>query len=172
LSADFGVLVRAAAGAPVPPEIGCWWNSTAVHPPKEPAPAGAGHSSSHGAPAEGGGPPGPLDPLELNLAGVVPISPVAVVDSAVGEKVVPGTSAPIDLALCLEIVKRVQWGGDRRRGVARIELAGGGVIVVSGEGREVTLDVALPDGAASDVFSKLAERLEARGIAVRELTLR
>jgi hypothetical protein len=85
---------------------------------------------------------------------------------------VPGTSAPIDLALCLEIVKRVQWGGDRRRGVARIELAGGGVIVVSGEGREVTLDVALPDGAASDVFSKLAERLEARGIAVRELTLR
>ncbi len=112
-----------------------------------------------------------IDPLELNLAGV-PLGPAG---AATG--VAPGggapAGAPLDLAVANEIVRRLSWGGDRRRGVARIELAGGGVITVTGEGREVTLDVTLPKGEGDhDLARRLTQRLEARGLEVRDIVIR
>jgi hypothetical protein len=86
----------------------------------------------------------------------------------------PLVAAPGAVAITLEdAVRRVAWGGDRRRGVARIELGGeyeGTAIVVRGEGREVALRVELPSGAAlRGLPERLVERLEARGLRVVEL---
>ncbi len=75
-----------------------------------------------------------------------------------------------------EAVRRVAWGGDRRRGVARIELGGeyaGTSIVVRGEGRDVALRVEVARGCdARDLPARLVERLEARGLCVTELEVR
>jgi hypothetical protein len=67
----------------------------------------------------------------------------------------------------------VLWGGDRRRGVARIELDGdfaGTTIWIRGEGRALELDVTLGPGLeGSGLTERLIGRLRARGLAVTEL---
>jgi hypothetical protein len=75
-----------------------------------------------------------------------------------------------------EAVRRVAWGGDRRRGVARIELGGkyaGTSIVVRGDGRDLAVRVEVARGSdAGDLPARLVERLEARGLRVIELEVR
>jgi hypothetical protein len=72
-----------------------------------------------------------------------------------------------------EAVRRISWGGDRRRGVARIELGGrhvGTVVTVRGEGREVALRLEVPRGSdAGNLPERLVERLTARGLTVTEI---
>jgi hypothetical protein len=86
------------------------------------------------------------------------------------------SGAPLDAALAAEVLHRVAWGGDRRRGVARLELGGelsGVVLVVRGEGREVALELSLPAGHQADALpERLCARLAARGLLVRELVVR
>jgi hypothetical protein len=76
----------------------------------------------------------------------------------------------MELAAVEEAVQRVAWGGDRRAGVARIELGGahlGTAIVVRGAGRSVALSIELGSGSdRSSLPERLVERLEARGLAV------
>lgn len=81
-----------------------------------------------------------------------------------------------DLAAVEEVVRRVAWGGDRRSGVARIELGGahlGTAIVVRGTGREVSLSIEVGRGSdVGELPARLLERLRARGLDVTELEVR
>jgi len=75
--------------------------------------------------------------------------------------------------LVCEIVRAIAWGGDRRRGTARIELGGarlgGGTVVVHAEGSVVRLDVEGPPGIDADALrARLVARLEARGFSVQD----
>jgi hypothetical protein len=121
-----------------------------------------------------------LDPLELSLSvalgGVQPgiVTPVgnALHDVTSGARPWVGG----EVALIEEVVRRISWGGDRRRGAARIELGGdlvGTTIVVHGEGRTVALDIELGPGAEAGALpARLAARLAARGLEVRSVDVR
>jgi hypothetical protein len=121
-----------------------------------------------------------LDPLELSLSvalgGGQPgmLTPVGntLHDASSGARPLVGG----ELALIEEVVRRISWGGDRRRGAARIELGGalvGTTIVVQGEGRTVALDIELGPGAdAGTLPARLAARLAARGLEVRSVDVR
>jgi hypothetical protein len=120
-----------------------------------------------------------VDPLELTLA--QPPNPHHASTPALhelyetsGRTTERGQS--IETALVQEVVRRVSWGGDRRRGVARIELDGafsGTTIWVRGEGRSVELEVSFGRGLESDgLTDRLLRRLRARGLDVTELEVR
>lgn len=113
-----------------------------------------------------------LDPLSRSLAGpfiAVP-APGAPAVAAPGPVAAAAGNAVADFAAIEDAVRRVAWGGDRRRGVARIELGGehaGTAIVVHGEGRSVGLTVHGAAGAATgELAERLLERLRARGLDV------
>jgi len=113
-----------------------------------------------------------LDPLTRSLAGsfigVPPASAAAVAPPP--PLAAAAGSAALDFTALEEAVRRVAWGGDRRRGVARIELGGehaGTAVVVHGEGRSVGLSVQGAAGtAAGELAERLLERLRARGLDV------
>jgi hypothetical protein len=104
-----------------------------------------------------------VDPLELSLARPLGFSP--------RDPVKPASPAPdaLTVAWIERAVDRLSFGGDRRTGIARIELGGswtGTVLVVRASGREVQLELELagrPGGAA--LAERLAARLRARGLA-------
>jgi hypothetical protein len=120
-----------------------------------------------------------IDPLELTLA--QPPNPhhgpsrvLHELYETSGRATERGLS--IETALVQEVVRRVSWGGDRRRGVARIELDGafsGTTVWVRGEGRSVELEVSFGPGLESDgLAERLLRRLQARGLDVTELEVR
>jgi 4-aminobutyrate aminotransferase-like enzyme len=102
--------------------------------------------------------------------------PLVAVEPAASNPSVTAAGGALDAVLASEVLQRVAWGGDRRRGVARLELGGdlaGAVVVVRGEGREVALELTLPrGGTAGELPERLAARLAARGLVVRELVVR
>ena len=120
----------------------------------------------------------PIDPLELTLAPVpdphrAPVRELSSVE--------PGARSPLkgpalESALVEHVVRRVVWGGDRRRGVARLELDGdfaGTTIWVRGEGRALELEVLLGPGLRSEALpERLLGRLRARGLEVSGLEIR
>jgi hypothetical protein len=68
------------------------------------------------------------------------------------------------------LARRVAWGGDRRKGCARIELSegalAGATLVVHTEQRSVCVELELPAGArGTGLEERLRERLEARGFS-------
>jgi hypothetical protein len=71
------------------------------------------------------------------------------------------------------VARRVAWGGDRRKGSARIELSdgvfAGGTLVVHTEERSVSVEIELPSHgvAGHGLEQRIRERLEQRGFAVR-----
>ncbi|MEI9951352.1 MAG: hypothetical protein WDO74_20840 [Pseudomonadota bacterium] len=70
------------------------------------------------------------------------------------------------------LARRAAWGGDRRKGSARIELSegslAGATLVVHAEQRSVSVELELPPGMAARGWQeRLAERLEARGFSAR-----
>jgi hypothetical protein len=139
--------------------------------------AAAGEKRPVAVPLPEGGDLAPVvDPMVLNLASAVP--PAVSPSESSPQSAVPVMSGigPFDTVLATELLQRVAWGGDRRRGVARLELGGelaGAVVVVRGEGREVTLELTLPaNHDAKDLPERLSARLEARGLVVRELVVR
>jgi hypothetical protein len=117
-----------------------------------------------------------IDPLELTLA--QPSNPHPVPSLAPNETSGRATERGlfIESALVQEVVRRVSWGGDRRRGVARIELDGafcGTTIWVRGEGRALELEVSFGPGLESDgLAERLLRRLRARGLDVTEFEVR
>lgn len=115
---------------------------------------------------------GLLDPLFCQLA----------VNSGLSSFVQPNPSpsaAPAALplredlqSLLSGLSRRAAWGGDRRRGCARIELSegalAGATLVVRTERRTVSVELELPPGmVAQDWQQRIAERLEGRGFAAR-----
>ncbi|MEI9939877.1 MAG: hypothetical protein WDO69_21875 [Pseudomonadota bacterium] len=70
------------------------------------------------------------------------------------------------------LARRSAWGGDRRKGSARIELSegalAGATLTVQTEQRSVSVELELPLGIAPlGLQQRIAERLEARGFAAR-----
>jgi len=68
--------------------------------------------------------------------------------------------------------RRAAWGGDRRKGSARIELSegalAGATLIVHAEQRSVSVELELPPGVAALGWQRrIAERLEGRGFAAR-----
>lgn len=117
------------------------------------------------------------DPLCRSLAAVAGPPSLAAAGTS------PSTSLPSAVVPTLgevvaleEVVRRVAWGGDRRSGVARLELGGahlGTAIVVRGAGREVALSIELARGSdAGTLPARLVERLRARGLEVTDVEVR
>lgn len=119
-----------------------------------------------------GGGEGDLDPLARSLAvpGAIPLSSSATASPVAS--VVPDVA---DARVLEDAVRRIAWGGDRRRGVARLELGGsyeGTVVTVQGEGREVTLRLEVPPGTdVNRLPERLVERLTARGLIVTDVAV-
>lgn len=73
-----------------------------------------------------------------------------------------------------QLVRAVAWSGDRRRGVARIELGGssfgGAKLWIESHGNALRIELDAPAGVdASQLAARLTARLEARGLRVDEL---
>ena len=109
-----------------------------------------------------------LDPLLCQMAVQSGIAPAA-------GQAVHSASAALPLRddlqnLLTGLARRVAWGGDRRKGSARIELSegalAGATLVVHTEQRSVSVELELPAGApGSGLEERLRERLEARGFS-------
>jgi len=115
---------------------------------------------------------GPLDPLFCQLA----------VNHGLSSFVQPNPAAPVaptalplrdDLQnLLTGLARRAAWGGDRRKGSARIELSegalAGATLVVHTDQRSVSVELELPPGTAAQGWQqRIAQRLEGRGFAAR-----
>jgi hypothetical protein len=143
------------------------------------SPPAAGHGRARRDEEEGSfghsrgrqGPHAPLDPMLCQIAAQAGITPG--VGGAPGAPV-PSAALPLreDLQnLIAGLARRVAWGGDRRKGSARIELSegalAGATLVVHTEQRAVTVELELPAGAplAGDWQQRILERLEGRGFS-------
>jgi hypothetical protein len=113
-----------------------------------------------------------LDPLFCQLAVNQGPGSFVQTDSAVR---VADAALPLreDLQnLLTGLARRAAWGGERRRGSAKIELSegawAGASLVVHTDQRSVSVELELPAGAAAPgLEQRIAERLEARGFAAR-----
>jgi hypothetical protein len=118
---------------------------------------------------DGGAPepePAPLEPLGLLLGSFAGFEAQSVVPSAEPAGLIPDR-------LVSEVVRAIAWGGNQRRGVARIELGGeryaGTRLVVEVDGSELSLRVDAPAGVDSEELrSRLAERFLRRGLTLRD----
>ena len=111
-----------------------------------------------------------LDPLMRSLATAALVHPGGDVAPA---RLRVGTSVPaVDVAVVEALVQRVAWGGDRRRGVARIELGGpyaGTCIVVESSGRDLALRVEGPaESELRGLCDRIRERLRGRGLTLHD----
>ncbi len=180
---DFRSLLKGSGSRPNP----------AVRPIALPGPsivsqtaAEGGQSQAHGhgrrrAPADpdpdaGPTPESPLDPLSCQLAWchgpAIPrsITPLVASASAPAPTVLPEAAELQQLLSGL--ARRVAWGGDRRKGSARIELSegtlAGATLVVHTEQRSVSVELELPSGTRAQGWeARLTQRLEARGFSAR-----
>jgi hypothetical protein len=125
---------------------------------------------------EGQSAPQPLeplcDPLGRALAQVAPPA-----SRPVEHQPPPATLLPELEQLLGRLVRRAAFGGDGRRGTARLEIGAGelagATLLVEADAGELTIDVDLPPGAhAGQWRERLSERLAARGLTVREITVR
>jgi hypothetical protein len=117
-----------------------------------------------------------LDPLVLSLAPPGPSMRLVPPEGlALEPRGAPATSI-IEPALVEQVIRRLVIGGDRRRGVARIELDGdyaGTTIWVRGEGKAIELEVVLGPGLESEGLpERLLGRLRASGLDVCSLDVR
>jgi hypothetical protein len=102
--------------------------------------------------------------------------------SGITPAVMSATPSPTSAALPLRedlqnlltgLARRVAWGGDRRKGTARIELSegalAGATLVVHTEQRSVSVEIELPGGssAGQGLEQRILDRLEGRGFAAR-----
>ena len=131
----------------------------------EEAPDGEGRATKPGSEAA-------LDPLYCQLA----------VNQELGSFVQPNPLASLTPAalplredlqnLLTGLARRVAWGGDRRKGSARIELSegalAGATLVVHADQQTVSVELELPAGMAGQGWQeRIAQRLEERGFAAR-----
>lgn len=70
------------------------------------------------------------------------------------------------------LARRVAWGGDRRKGSARIELSegalAGATLVVHADQRTINVELELPAGMAAQGWQeRITQRLERRGLSAR-----
>lgn len=118
---------------------------------------------SEAQPSEWLSPPPSLEPYAVLLGSLSAFQ---------GEVVAPAAAGgALPERLASEIVRSIAWGGDRRRGAARIELGGeqfGGTrLVIEVDGDRLRLSLDAPPGVDADALrARLSARLERRGLHV------
>lgn len=85
----------------------------------------------------------------------------------------PSPLSPPDELLLDRLVKRLSWGGNGRRGSARIELGAGSLagatLLVHADGSELTLEIEGADpGAAAEFTARISRRLGDKGFSLRQ----
>jgi hypothetical protein len=178
LSLDFSALLTPRSGPRVPQLGPLAGNGPEVVEGAHPAPSGAIVPETVRGGFDRGASGTELDPLARSLAvpfGAPPLGMTPAIERSGTELPNPGAGVP-DLAGLEEAVRRIAWGGDRRRGVARIELGGeqgGTTLEVRGEGREVSVRIELGRGRdAGSLPERIAERLRARGLSLADVEVR
>jgi hypothetical protein len=106
--------------------------------------------------------PSPLEPLAMLLGSFAGLEPRT-----------PQPAGVLPDGLVSDVVRSIAWGGNQRRGAARIELGGeryaGTRLVVEVDGDELRLRVDAPPGVDSDdLRARLAERFARRGLSLRD----
>jgi len=130
--------------------------------------------AARGRDGEGSHAGGLLDPLTRSFAhGQLHMAAVASPQAAL-----PPNPTLVHLdQMMTKLVRKVAWGGDGRRGAARIELGAGelagATILVESDNGALSVDVELPPGAAADVWrERLEKRFKGRGFDLVELNVR
>jgi len=104
-----------------------------------------------------------------------PMATVTTSEAALGAA---QTNARVSLEdLVPELVKRIAWTGDARRGTVRMELGSGelagSTVTVSADNGRVTVQVNTAAGTDADAWrTRIANRLEARGLSVESVEVR
>jgi hypothetical protein len=112
-----------------------------------------------------------LDPMTRQTAQLAPPTTPSATTGEVAAGAVQ-TNARVSLEdLVPELVKRIAWSGDSRRGTVRMELGSGelagSTVMVSADNGRVTVQVHTPPGTDADAWrARIANRLEARGLSV------
>jgi len=98
---------------------------------------------------------------------------------APGLESMPGAvQLPPDLEkLLFRLVRRVAFGGDGRRGSARIEIGGGelagATLTIHAERHELRVEIELPPGGRADGWrERIERRLLGRGLDLKEIIVR
>jgi hypothetical protein len=143
------------------------------HPPRERAPE---HGHEEPAKRRARKVEDALDPAARQAAQIAP--PLVASAAAPPVQSAPEVKARASLEELLpQVVKRIAWAGDARKGSVRMELgagalAGGTVIVHAEEGR-VRVEMTVPAGSdAASWQRRIEERLRARGIEVEAIEVR
>ncbi len=114
--------------------------------------------------------PDPLDPLVRGLA-----RPIVEGGAAPAPAAPPSEAAQAAAveAVAHELVRRIAFGGNARRGTARLELGAGryagATLHVEAEGGRVNVRIELAAGAEPDLAERLRTRLLARGLDVGDV---
>jgi hypothetical protein len=117
-----------------------------------------------------------LDPMARALAHGMPVpTPGHEATAAPAAAPMPsGGGSPALEQVVEQLVRRIAWSGDARRGSARIELGSGrlagAVLFISADGGSVDVSMQLPQGEDSQKWrDRIVRRLEHRGIHIGSL---
>lgn len=116
---------------------------------------------------------GPIDPLALTLATprlAAPTQPPTATETA------PPPTLALD-QIAEQLVKKLAWGGNARKGAARIELGAGvwsgATITVVTDEHGVSLELeSVGDAEGEGLGQRLRQRLEAKGLQVQDVIVR
>jgi hypothetical protein len=116
--------------------------------------------------------PSHLDPMLCQMAMHPGVASLAVEPSTAAAASPPSSMREDLQSLISGLARRTAWGGDRRKGSARIELSegvlAGATLTVHADDRSVSVELEMPSAmsSADDWERRIQERLEARGFAV------
>jgi len=122
--------------------------------------------------------PDPLDPATRHAAQLLPPLLPPAPSTTVAPPATTDVHARASLeAILPELVRRIAWAGDGRRGSVRLELGGGalagGTVMVHADGGRVRVELDAPAGVDVDAWrGRLHERLARRGVDVEEVLVR
>ena len=121
----------------------------------------------------------PLDPSERHAAQIGPFGASPADASPPAGAPAPATAADAQVRTSLEtilpeLVRKVAWSGDGRRGTMRLELGAGslagGTLVVHADDGRVRVELDAPSGTDVGAWkARLEERLAQRGVDVDEV---
>jgi len=120
----------------------------------------------------------PLDPASRHAAQLAPVIPSSTQPTASAAGAITEARARVSLESILpDLVRKVAWAGDGRKGSMRLELGAGALagstLVVHAEDGRVRIELDAPSGTDVAAWkARLSARLETRGVAVDELTVR
>lgn len=117
-----------------------------------------------------------LDPAVRHAAQLAP--PMATASEGAREADVAQVARRASLEeLVPQLVRRIAWGGDARRGSVRMELGAGelagATLVVHADGGRVRVELTVPSGADAEAWrDRIERRLAARGLDVAAVDVR